>query len=412
LDKIYVSTLIFILALLLSLAAGLTAVKADSTSDFSFASGFRINSPINRTYTSRSLILNASFGSLVGSIINHSLSYSLDGKYMGAIPIVAHYPDYLSFQGFFTGTVSLPELAEGSHTITVYAEHNIYNFYTNGIFHSRITQLDNATVRFNINDIIPVEPQTVKAAAEPNVSIEVTYGSFTTYVNQRVELTATISGWTPPYTYQWYTVFMPQDLLDRGFPFLPDGRVVRVEVPGANSSRFEFVESTPGTYNINLEVIDSAGNDLIVSSSSFIVVLPLPSPPQALNIAFLSSENKTYLANNIPLNFTVDNPISQIAYSLDSQENVTIAGNTTIGGLSNGLHNVTVYVNDTYGNTGKSETINFTIAEPLKTESFPTAIIAAVSAAVAVVVVAGLSVYFKKRKISNLQSGEIASSLN
>ena len=75
-------------------------------------------------------------------------------------------------------------------------------------------------------------------------------------MNQQVELTALVSGGTPPYTYQWYTIFVPQDLLDKGPRMLLDGRVVKVEVPGANSSKFNFTESTPGTYEVNLRIID------------------------------------------------------------------------------------------------------------------------------------------------------------
>ena len=112
--------------------------------------------------------------------------------------------------------------------------------------------------------------------------------------------------------------------------------------------------------------------------------------------SILSLENKTYNTPDVPLNFTVSELVSQIAYSLDGQKNVTISENTTLTNLPYGEHNVTVYATDNVGNTGASKTINFTIAEP-ESEHFPTPLIIAPTASVAFVGV-GLLVYFKKRK--------------
>jgi len=81
-----------------------------------------------------------------------------------------------------------------------------------------------------------------------------------------------------------------------------------------------------------------------------------------------------------------------MGYSLDGQDNVTINGNTTLDGLANGLHNVTVYARDELENTGTSETITFTVDAP-----FPTALVAASTASIAIIGV-GVLVYFKKRK--------------
>jgi len=72
---------------------------------------------------------------------------------------------------------------------------------------------------------------------------------------------------------------------------------------------------------------------------------------------------------------------------------VTVAGNTTLTELSFGLHNVTVYAEDTFGNVGASETVWFSVAEP-----FPAVPVAAASAVAVAIVGAGLLVYFKKRK--------------
>jgi hypothetical protein len=42
-----------------------------------------------------------------------------------------------------------------------------------------------------------------------------------------------------------------------------------------------------------------------------------------------------------------------------NKKNVTIAGNTTLTGLSSSVHNLTVYAWDEAGNIGSSETITF-----------------------------------------------------
>ena len=112
-------------------------------------------------------------------------------------------------------------------------------------------------------------------------------------------------------------------------------------------------------------------------------------------IKALSPINQTYTETNIPLMFTL-NKANWTGYSLDGQENKTISGNFTLNSLPNGLHIVTVYANDTYGNMGASEPISFTVAvaEP---ESFPVVPVAAIAIA-AVIVAAGLLVYHKKHK--------------
>jgi N-acetylneuraminic acid mutarotase len=109
-------------------------------------------------------------------------------------------------------------------------------------------------------------------------------------------------------------------------------------------------------------------------------------------VSVVSPENKNYNSSSVSLAFTVNKPAVWMGYSLDGQETVTINGNTTIAGLPNGLHSVKVYAKDSFENTGTSETISFSVEAP-----FPTTLIAASVAAVAVVI-AGLLLYFKKRK--------------
>jgi hypothetical protein len=111
-------------------------------------------------------------------------------------------------------------------------------------------------------------------------------------------------------------------------------------------------------------------------------------PPQ---VSVLELDNKTFGEPEVPLIFTVNETASKITYCLDGQDNVTITGNTTLTGLSDGDHNLTVYATDEAGNVGSSELIYFSVV------SFPTTLVVASVITVAVVGV-GLLVYFKKRK--------------
>ena len=118
-------------------------------------------------------------------------------------------------------------------------------------------------------------------------------------------------------------------------------------------------------------------------------------PPE---VSVLSLQNRTF-TSDVPLDFDVNELVTQAAYSLDGEDNVTVAWGDTLSGLSYGLHNVTIYVWDVAGNIGASETATFTIAKETEPPApFPTVPVAAASVASAAVVGAGLLVYFKKHK--------------
>lgn len=115
-------------------------------------------------------------------------------------------------------------------------------------------------------------------------------------------------------------------------------------------------------------------------------------PPK---IIVLLSANQTYNQSSVQFVFTVDKPLNWTGYSLDGKESITVTGNFTLTDLSNGLHTITIYANDAYGNKGESEIANFIVAVP---EPFPIVSVATVSISVVVVVVVGLFVYHKKHK--------------
>ena len=113
-------------------------------------------------------------------------------------------------------------------------------------------------------------------------------------------------------------------------------------------------------------------------------------------VSIVSPEDKiTYDSTNISLAFTVNRPVQSIKYSLDGQSNVTIATNITLTGLDNGPHNITVYAEDAFGNIGASETITFSVSE---TNLLMLIAIISVSA---IVIGAGIIIFFKRRKIKS-----------
>jgi len=100
--------------------------------------------------------------------------------------------------------------------------------------------------------------------------------------------------------------------------------------------------------------------------------------------------------------FFVDKAVSWAGYSLDGQPTVTIDGNTTIGNVTNGVHWLTVYVNDTFGNYVASQALNFTVAVPA--DLFPILVFVVVTTVLAVVIAAiGITVYLRRRRVSRQQ---------
>jgi parallel beta-helix repeat protein len=127
-------------------------------------------------------------------------------------------------------------------------------------------------------------------------------------------------------------------------------------------------------------------------------LMPYGSPPA---VSIVSPANKTYTTNSVTLSFTVSEPTSWIKYSLDGQANVTITEDTTLSGLANGVHSVTVYAQDTDGKTGTS-TIYFTIAKGSGTTTETTqpdfSLIILIAAIIVVIVVVVLLYFLKIKK--------------
>lgn len=119
----------------------------------------------NATYSSDSLTLNVNFKAWAYANMNYSMTYSLDGRANESLPVVKHWRgDWGIYHGerdYVDGSVKLPALSEGSHTITVFLtldwavsdqphEWTVYTYY------------DNETVNFTIGQDVTPEPSVVE----------------------------------------------------------------------------------------------------------------------------------------------------------------------------------------------------------------------------------------------------------
>ena len=116
----------------------------------------------------------------------------------------------------------------------------------------------------------------------------------------------------------------------------------------------------------------------------------------APEVCVLSLKDRgTYGPDEVSLVFSLNRPVVWMGYSLDGQANVTIGGNVSLSGLSDGRHSVRVFAEDEYGNMGASETILFSVvAESLSMFFIAAGVVVAVM--VAVVVCGGLFLFLRK----------------
>jgi len=156
----------------------------------------------------------------------------------------------------------------------------------------------------------------------------------------------------------------------------------------------------------------------VSKGSSGVIDFQVDTPPPSVRVI---TSQKTFEASSstadVPLNFTVNKPVSWVGYSLDGNNLVTaideVALTERFGAVNYqlvlndvpaGAHSLTVYAEDAAGNRGASEPFTFTVTQEPPSEGeqastpFPTAF-AAVGISTAVVAVgSGLLFYFRKRK--------------
>jgi hypothetical protein len=242
--------------------------------------------------------------------------------------------------------------------------------------------------------------------ADPAITIESptnrTYNMHTLFLNMTV------------YTYKTGYEGGPARNSSRLFVYSLDGEpyepitITKAEV-GRNPGNNVFFEGfailsglTQGFHNLTVRVVfDYYDGDPHTESNSTVFFWIDTAP----NISLLMPETDTYKLNRMPLQFAIKQSVTWIGYSLDGQENVTVAGNTTLNDLPYGEHTVTVYAQDAAGNIGASEpkvfnvkSLSQEITSTSEVKLFPTELVLIVSASPLVGIAGVLLIYFKKGK--------------
>ena len=128
---------------------------------------------------------------------------------------------------------------------------------------------------------------------------------------------------------------------------------VNISLPGCANGSFGAIQ---GGNTITVYANDSLGN-LNSSTVSFFVDSINPA------VSIQTPTNTTYATTTIPFNFTViDTNRASCWYILDAGANTTLAScaNTTLSGLTQGGHNISLWANDTLNNRNSS-TVSFTV---------------------------------------------------
>jgi parallel beta-helix repeat protein len=249
-----------------------------------------ILSPEPRTYNVRDIRLTFTVNEPTSW-----LRYSLDGQNNITI----------------TGNITILGLADGLHTLTVYASDRAANDIGGNTGGS-------PTINFSVDTTQPI--------------IQITSPENKTYGPGSILLTFTVN---EPVSWSSYSL---------------DGQG-NVTITGDTT----LSGLSHGSHTIVVYANDTVGN---IGNSATIYFSVDVIPP---TITILSPENRTYEARGLPLTFTPSESTSWIGYSLNNNLNVTISGNTTITNLLNGSHTVVIYANDTFGNMGCSNKVYWTV---------------------------------------------------
>ena len=105
---------------------------------------------------------------------------------------------------------------------------------------------------------VTVQSNTASVTVDSALIVSISPTSVVINVGQSVTFNSTVSGGTPPYTYQWYLDDSP--------------------VPGATNPTWTFTPASPGTYEVYLKVTDQVGETAKSNIASVLSLIHISEP--------------------------------------------------------------------------------------------------------------------------------------
>ena len=231
----FVTAFTLILAALLLVSA--QPVKGDTVGPLRFKDGVTVYSPVNTTYNSRNILFNYTFA--VGMGMHYSLNYMLDGNLAEPMPYSVINPQELHVVYLATGQVQMPELSEGTHSLTISLQ---------ATFGKNDIRSYSDTISFTIDTNAP---DFALDTAPPKIIIQ------------------------SPQTNQTYTTAVPLNI------FLSEPITQLIVYLDGNKTTLSTQNTTlrgltAGTHSLTVTAIDLAGNPGYTNYVTFNVIQPTP----------------------------------------------------------------------------------------------------------------------------------------
>lgn len=144
------------------------------------------------------------------------------------------------------------------------------------------------------------------------------------------------------------------------------GDLVRNVSSSTSPSFFTFTGLINGTYFINASANDTVGNINFTETRMITLLLP------GTTLIIFSPQNATFASTDVDLNVSATdiNGIDTFWYSLDGAPNITFVPNITFATVGfNVFHNITVYVNNTFG-VETSEERRFFVGDEIEVDIY------------------------------------------